>query len=141
MPVRGLSPQANHLLWIRIRKRTEQHSINDRKNCRGCPEAESQCEDGHRRETGVFAKHPEAETQILPQCLDTRLPARQAHDFFSHFEVAPLQSYRAKGIGAAHTMFHFFLDRHLQEAIQFLIQFLANLLLSKQRPEPISYVW
>ena len=60
-----------------------------------------------------------------------------ADDFLGNFEGPLLQMHGAKRILAAHPQLHLFFDRHLQEAVQFFIQFLADLFLSEQRTQSV----
>ena len=54
----------NELLWLVIRRRCQQHALDEIENCDGRPDAEREREHGHGGETGVPAQHPQSESEI-----------------------------------------------------------------------------
>jgi hypothetical protein len=70
-------PDANQLIGIWIRQWTNQDGIHDAENRSGGADAETECQDGGRREGRTRAEHAHRETELLKNLLH---PPDAVHD-------------------------------------------------------------
>src|SRR5258708_18757814 len=127
--------QTIELLRVGYGQELQHHRINECKNRRGGSDTQGEREHNSSREPKGFEERTNAKAHISPTRLDERFPTGGANDFLADFEVAALQTHRAKGILAAHPLLHLFFGGHLQICAALLIQLLIDLFLSSQSSE------
>src|SRR5215510_12545339 len=124
---------------MRIRKSLQEHRINDREDGGVRADAKGKGEDSDGGEARILAQHAGCEAQVLPASFEERFPACGTNFFLRGIETAALETHGAKGFLTAHSLLHSFFGGHLEEAVQFFVEFLLNPFLSEQGSEFVCY--
>src|SRR5438046_9725151 len=122
-------------MGIWIRKRAQQGRGVNTEDCLCCTNANCERKHADDSESSVLSELAEAVAHVLPARLQKGFPASGADHFLGDFKAPLLQTYRAKGILTAHSLFHLFFRCHLHENSQLFVQLRFDPFLSEQRSE------
>ena len=115
--VAAFLPYHREAVWVVVRERSQQDSVDQAEDSGVRADAEGKGEDGDGGEPRRLAQHANGKAQILPAGFHKRFPAGGADLFPRNVHPAALQAHGAKRILTAHALLHLFLGCHLQEAV------------------------
>src|SRR5439155_578267 len=123
-------------LWIRHRKPAEQQRLNDGEDRRVRPDAESEGHDGYNRETRTAAQLAKAVADILQKVFQIVYSAHVAALLFDLFHSAQVAKGRVARFLQGRPFCNLLLNQFFQVEAEFVAQFLLDVPLAKERPEP-----
>src|SRR5580693_4669841 len=108
---------------MRVRQRIEQYAVHYGKQSRVRTDTQRQRENGDRRESRRFPKHPQAISHILYQFFKRSPAPHLPGDLLDQADIAQLSPCSTARFVFGFAAFRSVFDRHSQMALEFFVQF------------------